>query len=200
MKLFYSPASPFVRKVMACAIARGLDQRIEKLPTNPHQSPADLLAANPLSKVPGLVTDEGIGLFDSPVICEYLDSREGGMPLFPHTAAARWVALKHQAMGDGIMDAAVARRQDGLRPVEAARTALMARNKAAIDRTLAALEADVPHRTLDIGTIGIGCALGYLDFRFPHEPWRDACPKLAAWFAVFSQEPCMAMTAPREPA
>ncbi|HET9019562.1 MAG TPA: glutathione S-transferase [Acetobacteraceae bacterium] len=200
MKLFWSAASPYVRKVMAVAIARDLHERITLIPTNPHQSPPDFVAANPLSRVPCLVTEDGLALFDSPVICEYLDSREDGIKLFPNTAAARWVALKHQAMGDGIMDAAVARRQDGLRPVEAARTALMARNKAAIDRTLAALEADVPHGTLDIGTISIGCALGYLDFRFPHEPWRDACPKLAAWFAAFSQEPCMAMTAPREPA
>ena len=125
------------------------------------------------------------------------DSREGGIPLFPHPAAARWVALRRQAMGDGIMDAAVLRRGEGQRPVEAARTALMARRKAAIDRTIAALEADVPHQTLDIGSIAIGCALGYLDFRFPHEPWRPAAPKLAAWFVAFAEHPCMARTVPK---
>ena len=197
MKLFYSAASPFVRKVMACAIARDLDEHITLIPTSPHESPPDLLAANPLALVPCLVTEDGMALFDSPVICEYLDSREGGIPLFPHTAAARWVALRRQAMGDGIMDAAVMRRGEGQRPVEAARTALMARRKAAIDRTIAALEGDVPHQTLDIGTIAVGCALGYLDFRFPHEPWRPAAPKLAAWFAAFAEHPCMARTVPK---
>lgn len=197
MKLFYSPASPYVRKVIAVAIARGLHERIELASTNPHESPPALLAANPLSKVPCLVTEDGLALFDSPVICEYLDSRENGLPLFPR-GAARWIALKQQAMADGILDAAVARRLDGLRPKEDARTAAMARHKAAIDRTLAALEAEPPHGAVDIGTISIGCALGYLDFRFADEPWRPACPRLAAWFAAFSAEPCMQQTMPRE--
>jgi glutathione S-transferase len=199
VKLFYSPASPFVRKVMACAIARDLHERIALIPTNPQASPPDLLAANPLSKVPCLVTEDGLALFDSPVICEYLDSREDAAPLFPRAAAARWIALKHQAMADGIMDAAVLRRQEGMRPQEEARGAVMTRQKAAIDRTLAALESESLHQTLDIGTIAIGCALGYLDFRFAHEPWRPAHPRLAEWFAAFSAHPCMARTVPREP-
>lgn len=200
MKLFWSPASPFVRKVMAVAIARDLHERINLIPANPHQSPADLLAANPLGLVPTLVTEDGLALFDSPVICEYLDSREAGIRVFPQSAAARWIALKQQAMADGVMDFAVLRRGEGMRPKEEARETLMARRKAAIDRVLAAWEAEVPHRTVDIGTIAIGCALGYLDFRFAHEPWREACPKLADWFTAFSQEPCMAQTAPREAA
>ncbi len=196
MKLFYSAASPFVRKVMACAIARDLDALIERVPTDPWSSPADLLAANPLMKVPCLVTDDGLALFDSPVICEYLDAQEGQFPLFPRAGGPRWLALRHQAMADGIMDAAVARRQDGLRPAEPARTAIMARHKTAIDQTLALLEADPPHQALDIGSIAIGCALGYLDFRFGHEPWRPACPQLAAWYAAFAQHRCMVATAP----
>ena len=200
MQLFYSPASPFVRKVMACAVARGLDRQIEPIPTNPHLSPPALLAANPLSKVPCLITEDGLGLFDSPVICEYLDGLEGGLPLFPRHGGPRWLALKLQAMGDGIMDAAVARRGESLRPAEDARAALMARYKAAVDRTVAALEADVPHQVVDIGTIAVGCALGYLDFRFAREPWRPAAPKLAEWFAAFSENPCMARTLPRDPA
>jgi glutathione S-transferase len=197
VKLFYSAASPFVRKVMACAIARDLDGRIELVPTNPHASPPALLAANPLSKVPCLITDDGFALFDSPVICEYLDSLEGDIPLYPR-GGARWIALRQQALADGIMDAAVSRRQEGLRPAEEARQAAMARNKAAIDRALAALEAELPHQAVDIGTISIGCALGYLDFRFAHEPWRPACPRLDAWFAAFGAHPCMARTVPRD--
>ncbi len=196
MKLFYSPSSPFVRKVMACAIARGLDQRIEKLPTNPHQSPADLLAANPLSKVPGLITDDGIGLFDSPVICEYLDSLGSAPPMFPPAGPARWRALRFQAMADGIMDAAVGRRMEQGRPQEAARDAAMARMAAAVARALDLLEADPPGASLDIGSITVACALGYLDFRFAAEPWRAGRPMLAAWFAAIEKLPPIARTAP----
>jgi glutathione S-transferase len=197
VKLFYSPASPFVRKVLACAITREIDGQIELVPTNAQASEPALLAANPLSKVPALITNDGLALFDSPVICEYLDSIEGALPLFPRGGGARWLALKHQAIGDGMMDAAVARRGESLRPQEAARDAFMARQKAAVDRSLALLEADVPHRTVDIGTIALGCALGYLDFRFAAEPWRPAAPKLAAWFAAFGENPGLARTLPK---
>ena len=196
MKLFHSPASPFVRKVMACAIACELEERIELVPTVAAQSPPDLVAANPLSKVPCLVTADGVALYDSPVICEYLDSLGGALPLFPPAGGARWKALKLQALADGIMDAAVLRRGESLRPVEAARSANMDRQKAAVDRALAVLEAEVPHHGVDIGSIAVGCALGYLDFRFGHEPWRAAHPQLAAWFAGFAKTPCMAQTEP----
>lgn len=197
MKLFYSGASPFVRKVMACAISRDLEHQIELIPTVATESPAALLAANPLSKVPCLLTDDGVALFDSPVICEYLDSLEGNIPMFPRTGGPRLTALKLQALGDGIMDAAVLRRGESLRPQEAARDANMARQKSAVDRALALLEAEPPHQSLDIGSISIACALGYLDFRFAAEPWRPGHPNLAAWFATFSAHPGIARTAPK---
>ena len=196
MKLFYSPTSPYVRKVLACAIATGLEPQITRLPTNPHESSAELLAVNPLSKVPCLVTDDGLALYDSPVICEYLDEVSDGFPLVPAKGAARWHALKLQAMGDGIMDAAVARRGEQGKPQEAARDAAMARQAAAVARMLDVLEADVPAEHLDIGTITIACALGYLDLRFAHEPWRDRHPRLAAWCAAISRQPCLARTVP----
>lgn len=196
MRLFYSAASPFVRKVMACAITREIDGRFELITTNPHVSPPELIAMNPLSKVPCLVTDDGLALFDSPVICEFLDSIGDALPMFPAAGGARWKALKQQAIGDGIMDAAVGRRMEGAKPAEAARDTFMARMKAAVDRALAELEGEVPHRTVDIGSITIACALGYLDLRFAHEEWRGACPKLAAWFAAFSANPGIAQTVP----
>ncbi|HVC62752.1 MAG TPA: glutathione S-transferase N-terminal domain-containing protein [Acetobacteraceae bacterium] len=196
MKLFYSPASPYARKVLACAITRGIESRFEKLPTNPNTSPPELLQQNPLSKVPCLVTDDGLALFDSPVICEYLDSRGDAQPLFPSHGPARWRALKLQAMGDGILDASVPRRWEMLKPPEADRAAWIARQKAAVDRTLDALEANPPHRMLDIGSIAVACALGYLDFRFAAEPWRPAHPKLVAWFEAFRENPGIAQTVP----
>src|SRR5579872_6752158 len=152
MKLFYSPASPFVRKVLACAIVREIDKQIALIPTVPYASAPEFVAANPLARIPCLITEDRQALFDSPVICEYLDSLEGAEKLFPPSGGARWMALKHQAMGDGIMDAAVARRQEGLRPVEAARSAVMERHAAAVARTLALLEAELPHAHVDIGT------------------------------------------------
>jgi glutathione S-transferase len=183
---------------MACAITREIDGQIEMWPVNAHQSPPELIAANPLSKVPCLVTDDGVALFDSPVICEYLDSLNGALPLFPPSGGARWRALKYQAMADGIMDAAVARRGEQARPREAARDAYMARQKAAVDRTLDQLEKAPPHVTPDIGSLSVACALGYLDFRFAAEPWREAHPKLAAWYDTFSAIPGIARTVPRE--
>ncbi len=198
MRLFYSPTSPFVRKVMACGIARGIDGRIKTIRANPHESPPDLLRANPLSKVPCLLTDDGLALFDSPVICEFLDSIGEAAALFPPAGPTRWRSLKQQATGDGILDAAIGRRGEMAKPVEAARQAWMARQKAAVDRSLAQLDADPPEGVLDIGTITLACALGYLDFRFGAEPWCEAHPRLAEWFSVIAAHPAITRTAPKE--
>jgi glutathione S-transferase len=196
VKLYYSPTSPYVRKVMACAIVLDLDRRIEKRTTNPHESPAELLADNPLSKVPCLVTDDGMSLFGSQLICEYLDSLGEGLPLFPAQGAARWRALKFQSLGDGILDAAVPCRGEQGRPREAARDAQIARFKAAISRAVDMLEADPPARHVDIGSITVACALGYLDFRFESDPWRRGHPKLTTWYEGFAQNKALAETAP----
>lgn len=196
MKIYYSPTSPYVRKVMAVAIIRGLDGRIKKIPSNPHELPADLVADNPLSKVPCLVTDDGLSLFGSQLICEYLDSIGEALPLFPAHGPARWRALKLQSLGDGILDAAVPCRGEQGKPNEAARDAQIARYKAAIGRAVDALEADPPHKHVDIGSITVACALGYLDFRFAADQWRNGHPKLAAWYEAFAGNKGIAETAP----
>jgi len=200
VKLHHSPTSPYVRKVRACAITRGIAHLIELVPTNPNESRPGFVAHNPLAKVPALVTDDGIALFDSPVICEYLDSIGDATPMFPSHGALRWRALKQQAMGDGILDASVPRRGEMQKPQDEGRIAWIARQKAAVDRTLDALESDPPHRIVDIGSIAVACALGYLDFRFAAQPWRDAHPKLAAWYAAFAENPGIAQTVPKDPA
>lgn len=196
MKLFYSPTSPYVRKVMACAIARNIDQRIDKIPTNPHESPAGLVAANPLSKVPCLLTDHDFALFDSPVICEYLDTIGDALPLFPASGSARWVALRYQALGDGILDAAVSSRMESQNPADAGREAYILRQKQVVDRALAMLESMPPSGMIDIGGIAVGCALSYLDFRFAADDWRAAHPALADWFKLFADERTFTETAP----
>jgi len=195
MKLFHSPSSPFVRKVMACALLRGLANRIELIPTNPHTSPEGLLASNPLSKVPCLMTDEGQAIYDSPVICEYLDGLGDAAPLFP-AGAARIPALVMQALADGMMDAAVARRMSMGLAQDEGRTAFQSRQQAAVARALDVLERTPPQGLADIGAIAVACALGYLDFRFGNEPWRESHPKLAAWYAEVSAHPALTRTAP----
>ena len=197
MKLHHSPASPYVRKVMACAIARGLVGRIDLVSTNPHVSPPDLLADNPLSKVPALVADDGTAIYDSPVICEYLDTLGDAAPLFPPTGStARLHAQIMHAAADGILDAAVGRRLSMPHPQNDGRKAYDSRQKAAVDRALDVLEKAPPKGLSDIGAIAVGCALGYLDFRFAAEPWRETHPKLAAWFAEASKLPPLAQTVP----
>src|SRR5262245_2649194 len=116
MKLFYSSASPFVRKVMVVAMETGLDKKMETVSTtaNPVQVNAELSASNPLQKVPALVTDGGEVLFDSSVICEYLDSLHDGRKLFPPAGGARWRALALMALSDGIADAGIIRRYEDL--------------------------------------------------------------------------------------
>jgi glutathione S-transferase len=196
VKIYYSPTSPYVRKVLACAIIRGLDNRIEKIPCNPHESPPGLVADNPLSKVPCLVTDDGLSLFGSQLICEYLDSIGEALPLFPEHGASRWRALKFQSLGDGILDAAVPCRGEQGKPQEAARDTQIARFKSAISRAVDTLEYDAPHKHIDIGSITVACALGYLDFRFAADQWRNGHPKLAAWHEAFVHNKGIAETAP----
>jgi glutathione S-transferase len=196
VKLYYSATSPYVRKVVACAIIRDLDGRIERIPTNPHVSPPDLVADNPLSKVPCLVTEDGVSLFGSQLICEYLDSVGDALPLFPSQRSSRWRALKFQSLGDGILDAAVPCRGEQGRPREAARDSVIARYKDVIRRAVGVLEADPPQKHVDIGSVTVACALGYLDFRFGDDRWRDGNPKLAAWYEGFARNKGLAETAP----
>lgn len=196
MKLFYSPASPYVRKVMACAIARGIDGRIERLTSGTSEYPAQLQLANPLSKVPCLITDDGLSLFDSPVICEFLDTIGDALPMFPASGGARWRALKQQAMGDGMMDACLIRRGEAGKPMDSGREDLHSKQAAKVMHSLDALEIYLPHKVVDIGSITIVAALGYLDFRFAAEPWRPGHPILAAWYDEMMKDHCLAETAP----
>jgi glutathione S-transferase len=197
MKLYGATASPFARKVMACAIARGIDDRLELVAANPHVTPPELLQHNPLSKIPCLVLEDGTPVFDSPVICEYLDTVGEATGLFPSSGTPRWIRISvMHALADGIMDAAVFRRMRSGKPVDETRAHFLARQKAAVERGLAKLEADPPQGLKDIGAIAVACALGYLDFRFADEPWRPAHPRLAAWFAQVSELPPLARTVP----
>lgn len=182
MKLSYSSASPYVRKALACAIARGIDGQVEKWVIK--ATDAELAGSNPLAKIPTLVTDQGLALFDSPVICEYLDSIGSAAPLFPAAGPARWAALRLQALGDGIMDASQPRRREMGLPQDQGRLDYIALQKGKVSRAVDLLEKEVASlgKLTTIGDITVACALGYLDFRFENEPWRPGHPKLATWY------------------
>ena len=201
MKLRFSPTSPYVRKVLVAAIELGLADRIEKVAANPWNPDDALPTVNPLGKVPALTTDEGQVLFDSVVICEYLDSHHDGRPLFPREPEDRWRTLRLHALADGILDAAVTRFIEGARrPAELRWSEWDARQRAKIGRALDSLEGEAASLDgpLDIGQIALGCALGYLDFRFAAEDWRSAHPKLAAWYEAFAERASMQATIPQE--
>ncbi len=202
MKLLHAPTSPFVRKVMAVAHVAGLTDRIEIEfnAASPLQRDPALVDRNPIGKIPALVFDDGRVLFDSPVICEYLAARGSAPGLYPE-GDARWDALTQQALGDGLLDAAIAARYETLMRPEATRwagwtDAQLAKIRGALDR----IEAIVPTlpEAPTIGSITLGCALGYLDFRFPDLTWRDGRPNAAAWFSAFDAHPFMAATRPFE--
>jgi glutathione S-transferase len=196
MKITASGASPYVRKVMACAIARGIDQQLEKW-TIATTDPV-LSNSNPLGKVPTLINDDGVALFDSPVICEFLDSIGSAPALFPAAGPARWAALRLQAIGDGILDASQPRRREIALPQDEGRVGYIDLQRGKVARAVDTLEKEAASlgALKTVGDIAVACALGYLDFRFANEPWRPGHPKLEAWYASVVGLPPMAKTAP----
>lgn len=202
MKLHYSTTSPFVRKVIAVAHETGLNERIARVTcaTSPVNSNQALIDDNPLGKLPCLTTDDGQILYDSRVICEYLDTLHDGTKMFPESGTARWTALRRQAMGDGMLDAGVLTRYETfIRPESLRWDEWVKSQKLKFQRPLDVLENEVAEMQgiVDIGTLAIACALGYIDFRFPDEGWRSSRPQLAAWFEDFSQRPSLAQTIPQ---
>ena len=200
MKLRYSATSPYVRKVMITAIETGQDSVLECIPTNPWAPETDLPRNNPLGKVPALVVDEGLTLFDSPVICEYLCSRVGAS-LVPKEGFDRWRVLCLEALCDGICDSAVLCVLENKRPEEIRKQDWIERQKRAIARAEDSLEEAVVDwgDELTLGQISAGAALGYVDFRLPDVDWRSSRPRLAKWYEGFSQRPSMKQTVPIEP-
>jgi glutathione S-transferase len=199
MKLHWSPRSPFVRKVMVVVHELGLLDRVACVrtvaaSTKPH---AELMKDNPLSKIPTLVLDDGAVVYDSPVICEYLDGLNGAPRLHPAEPQARLTALRRQALGDGFLDLLVLLRDERLRANPSdAHKASAATRKAAVLNSLDGDAAALSAAPFGIGHIAIGCALSYLDFRYADEDWRKDHPRIAAWHAGFAARPSMRATEP----
>lgn len=199
MKLHWSPKSPYVRKVMVCAHELGLLPQIERVRSVAAMlkpNPA-IMADNPLSKIPTLVLSDGRTLFDSPVICEYLDTLAGGGRLFPPAGDERWQALRWQALGDGLLDALILWRNEREREVPLA--ALVDAFDQKTRATLALLEREceaLAAAPWGIGQITVACALGYLDFRFSDLGWRALAPRLAGWEAGVDEREAFRVTRP----
>ena len=198
MKLYSHPVSPFARK--ARIIAHELDIKLEIVHIESARKDPDLRNLNPLKQIPVLVLDDGSSLFDSPVICEYLNHSGGGkffpgMNIFRHTGG-RWKALGLQALGDGIADAAVAWRYELVEPEERRNLDRIARSKATVAAGIDALERVNFAKDPTIGEIAVACALGYIDFRLPDLDWKGSHPKLSVWYARFCEYPSMKATRP----
>jgi len=204
MKLRYSPASPYVRKCLVLAHEAGLAGRIEIVPTATADPASGLAKDNPLGKIPALTAKDGQVFFDSPVICEYLDSLHRRPKFIPARGKARWTVLRRQALADGLLDAALLRRYEGARPANERSATWDEKQKNTVARALDALEKEVKDlgkataKRTTLGHIAIGCALGYLDFRFAAENWRNGRPNLARWYEEFAKRPSMTATVAKD--
>jgi glutathione S-transferase len=196
MKLRYSPASPFARKVRVFAHEAGLTDQIEMSATDVWSPDSDIAADNPFSKVPTLLTADG-SFFGSLLCCEYLDTLHKGSRLIPRDSREYWTALQRHALADGLMEAAVAHATERLRrPREYVYQGYLDRQADKIRRalTLLAASGDYPYACADIATITLACALSYLDFRLPELRWRTGADSLALWHATFATRDSMVAT------
>jgi glutathione S-transferase len=197
MILRSTPASPFGRKVKIAASVLGLDGEIKTEPADLNDEADSLRRQNPLGKIPALIPEDGIALFDSRVILEYLDHRAGGGKIVPREPAARFAALRLQALADGMTDAQILLIYEGrYRPPEHHVKKWTDYQADKIARGFVALEANPPalDPVVNVGQIALACFLGHRDLRFPGT-WRDGNPKLAAWLDRFeAQVPAFAAT------
>ncbi len=195
MKLFFSPTSPYVRKCMVTAYEVGLVDALELLPASAHPVSRDatIVGNNPLGKVPTLITDTGDALYDSRVICEYINNLGHGK-LLAREGALRWEALTLQSLGDGILDAALLiRYENHVRPEALRWTDWVKGKHDAIHTSLTYLNQhpEIFQREFHLGLLTVGCALWYLDLRYPELNWRTHYPTLASAVAVVMQRPSM---------
>jgi glutathione S-transferase len=198
MRLLYQTHSPYARKVLVAAHELGIAGALEVV----HHETSPLLAndavsgVNPLGKVPVLVLEEGFALFDSDVICEYLDRQAGSSRLIPADPARRWRALRAQAIAQGLADAGIAARWESVRRPPALRwpamhDGLVRKIELACDFLEHELDDD---GTVDIGDIAVATALSWIEFRDVFA-FRDGRPRLMAWYECFAQRPSMRATA-----
>lgn len=194
MKLFYTPIDNLVQKVEVVAAEIGLWDRITVRYTRPFDREPDLVAVNPLGRVPTLVLDDGTLLYGGPVIYEYMDTLNTGQKLFPPVGPQRWRALRLLTLGDGLWEILTIRQQEVFRPIVERSPTWIANYDATVKRALDGMEREAPTFTgFDIGHISCACALSYVDklraWSFSEVAWRDDRPVLAAWYAEVEKRP-----------
>lgn len=201
MRLYHSPTTPYGRKVMVALHETGQLGDVTLIPVagSPLEPGSLPVAQNPSGKIPTLELEDGQVLYDSRVICRYLDARAGGGQLYP-AAPLLWRTLTLEATADGILDAALQMVYEArMRPADKQYAAWVEAQWTKVARALDALNLQwATHLAgpLDMGQLAVACALGYLDFRLDARAWRQARPTLAAWYAAYSQRDSLIATAP----
>lgn len=201
MRLLYSPTSPYVRKVEILLRETGLTDRVRRVPASgtPIEPDRAVVSANPLGKIPALERPEGPTLYDSRVICRYLDSLHDRPKLYPEPPAL-WATLTLEALADGALDAALLTVYEQRLRDETQRSAPWVEGQMAkIVQVVDALEARWIASLagpLTMGGVAVAAALGYVDFRLPGLDWRSGRPRLAEWHAAFAERPSYSETAP----
>ncbi|MEG3641318.1 glutathione S-transferase N-terminal domain-containing protein [Magnetococcus sp. PR-3] len=195
MRLIYSPTSPYARKVRMVALEKRIPLDLQS--ANPMADNSTITPLNPLGKVPTLIIDTTHQLYDSPVICAYLDDLNRTPQLIPQ-GDARWQVLCQEALTDGMLDAALSMVTELKRPLEEQSLSWLKHWQAAILRSAQHVESDLNAYTgpLTLGQLALGATLGYLDFRLPQLEWRQGCTQLADWYTEFAQRPSMQDTQP----
>lgn len=201
MKLLGSNASPYTRKVRVVAAEKKVD--LEYLIANPWEDPV-VAQHNPLGKVPVLVLDDGSAIYDSRVIVEYLDNISPVAKLIPAANRERIEVRRLEALADGLLDAGIAMRLEGLREQNLRSATWVARQRVKVDSSLELLEKHASSQTawcmgtsFSLADIAIGSALGWLEFRFPEIGWRNSSPGLVRIMQRLNERPSFADTAPR---
>ena len=202
MKLFHTATSPFDRKVMVSAHELGLADRIETTHLRPSPLATDptLSRDNPLSKIPVLVLDDGSSLFDSRVICEYLDTLHQGERLVPAAGPERWRVHRMQALADGMLEAGVqVFYERAHRPKELQWQGWIDGQTAKVRQALEALEVEASELRgpRDLGKIAVACTIGWLEFREIVPGLREGRSSLFAWYDEFRERPSMTATQPK---
>lgn len=203
MKLIGAVTSPYVRKVRVVLSEKKLDYSFES--ENVWADDTNISASNPLGKVPCLVLDGGEAVFDSRVIAEYLDGLSPVGKLIPPSGRERLEVKTWEALADGLLDACILARLEATWPHRTAQQrsdAWIARQMGKVDSALQAMAKGLAEQAyccgihFSLADVAVGCALGYLDFRFPELDWRDAHPNLAAWWAKVAERPSFVATRP----
>lgn len=198
MKLFYSNTSPYSRKVRVLIYEKNLSSQVSSFLCNPFDKVPELEVINPLHQIPTLLLNDNTPLYDSPVICEYLDSL-GGDHFIPPFGPDRWAVLRWQALCDGILDAAYNMVMEQRRETQQQSPHWLRQWQEQIQQAFRYIEntLDTLPTQMSIAQISLGCSLAYLDFRLPNLNWHHQHPALDQWFNDFSVRESMLKTQPK---